>query len=92
VENALRHGIARHAGAGVIAIRARRGGNKLQLEVQDNGPGWPTKQEPEKGIGLRNTRSWLAQLYGEDNRFEIVNVAEGGVLVTVVIPFRDREA
>lgn len=92
VENALRHGIARRAGAGVIAIRAHREGNKLQLEVQDNGPGLVTKQEPEKGIGLRNTRSRLAQLYGDQYHFEIGNAAEGGVLVTVVIPFRDREA
>ncbi len=92
VENALRHGIARRAGAGVVAIRARREDARLRLEVQDNGPGLtPDKRELAKGIGLSNTQARLAQLYGSEYRFEISNAAEGGVLVSVIIPFTDRE-
>jgi len=39
VENAIRHGIAPHAGPGVIEIRAARRDGMIELQVLDNGPG-----------------------------------------------------
>ena len=73
-------------------MRAHRDGAQLRLEVQDNGPGLQTnKQELIKGIGLSNTEARLTQLYGSSFRFEIGNHPEGGVLVTIVLPFRTRE-
>ncbi len=39
VENAVRHGIARHPDAGRIAVEARRAGDMLVLSVRDDGPG-----------------------------------------------------
>ncbi len=39
VENALKHAVAPFAEPGRIAIRARREGDVLHLEVQDDGPG-----------------------------------------------------
>jgi len=90
VENALRHGIARRAGAGLLEIRARREGDKLRLHVRDNGPGLQTDANGEmvKGVGLSNTRARLDQLYGSAHSFEIGNAEGGGALVTVTIPFR----
>src|SRR5580692_11870709 len=64
VENAVRHGIAKNAGAGLIAIRAVHAGEQLQISVSDNGPGIPEGGIAE-GIGLANTRKRLHQLYGE---------------------------
>jgi len=90
VENAVRHGIARRAGAGLLEIRAQREGDKLRLQVRDNGPGLQMDSNGEmvKGVGLSNTRARLDQLYGSAHSFEIGNDGDGGVLVTVTIPFR----
>ena len=44
------------------------------------------------GIGLANTRARLAQLYGEESRFEIGSSDTGGARVTVTIPFRVASA
>src|SRR4030095_4038489 len=37
VENAIRHGIARRAGAGVLRIAARRDGDMVEVTVADDG-------------------------------------------------------
>jgi signal transduction histidine kinase len=68
VENAVRHGIARRAGAGLLEIRAQREGDNLRLQVRDNGPGLQTGASGEmvKGVGLSNTRARLDQLYGTE--------------------------
>ena len=90
VENALRHGVSRRVGAGLLEIRAQREGSKLRLQVRDNGPGLQTDADRSlvKGVGLSNTRARLDQLYGSAHSFEIGNAEDGGVLVTVTIPFR----
>ena len=91
VENAIRHAIAPRAGKGQIEVRAQRTGAKLQLQVQDDGPGLPTNQNSNgsssKGVGLANTRERLRQLYGTDQRFELANGSERGLVVTLEIPF-----
>ena len=93
VENALRHGISRRAGAGLLEIRAQREAGKLRLEVCDNGPGLQTGANRSfvKGVGLSNTRARLDQLYGSAHSFEIGNAEEGGVLVRVTIPFHSND-
>ncbi len=91
VENAIRHGIAPNENQGRIEVRAWRTNGKLLLEVQDNGPGLPTRGENgstvKDGIGLRNTKARLQQLYGAAHRFNVDNVAEGGLRVTLEIPY-----
>jgi signal transduction histidine kinase len=87
VENAIRHGIERHARPGKIVLRARRQNGQLQLEVQDNGSGLPPGGVPREGIGISNTRSRLQQLYGANHRFELQNLPAGGLLARVVIPY-----
>jgi two-component system, LytTR family, sensor kinase len=84
VENAIRHGIATRPGAGAIEIRAAMDGKNLRLEVVDDGPG--LDPEFKKGIGLTNTEARLRQLYGVAHKFELTNLARGGVLVSVTIP------
>jgi LytS/YehU family sensor histidine kinase len=88
VENAIRHGIARRADAGVIDISARRVGDELVLTVRDDGPGLPP--EPTKGgVGLSNTRARLAGLYGERATLEVANAEGAGVMVTVRLPYSE---
>ena len=87
VENAIKHGVERHARPGRIVLRAQRQNGQLELEVQDNGGGLPEGKPLREGIGLANTRSRLQQLYGAKQKFELKNVETGGLLVRVVLPF-----
>jgi sensor histidine kinase YesM len=90
VENAIRHGISRRAAAGEVEIRARRDGNHLVLTVWDDGPGPdPASTRPSAGgVGLRNTRARLLQLYGDDQTLELSGAEVGGTMARIVIPFR----
>ncbi len=103
VENAIRHGISRQSGPGLITIRARRVKDRLQIEIQDNGPGMrlgdPASDQIEShgrsgnGLGLANTRARLLQLYGADYRFELKSPngpGGGGLLVVLEIPFSEK--
>jgi two-component sensor histidine kinase len=89
VENAIRHGVAPRSRAGVIGIRAERLNGSLRLEVRDNGGGLHSEEEKtgNGGVGIANTRARLAHLYGADHRFEMRNLAGGGLLVDITIPF-----
>jgi two-component system LytT family sensor kinase len=87
VENAIQHGIARQTAAGTITIRAFQESDRFIVQVEDNGPGLGTNPNgTNSGIGLSNTRARLAQHYGDDYRFEIVNSENRGVIVTLEIP------
>lgn len=87
VENALRHGIEPQPRAGVIVLRTYREGDDLVLSVVDNGAGLPPGGPLREGIGLSNTRARLAETYGARHRFELTNQPEGGLNVTITIPF-----
>lgn len=91
VENAIRHGIAPRSTPGQIEIQAKQFDGMLRIRVRDNGPGLsvnPTaKKSLSKGLGLANTRARLEQLYGGAHRFELANAPDGGLIVTLDIPF-----
>ncbi len=88
-ENAIRHGIEPHARQGRIEVRATRVAGELVLTVSDNGTGLPPGATAFKreGIGISNTRARLAEIYGARHRFELGNRPEGGLCVTVAVPF-----
>jgi signal transduction histidine kinase len=86
VENAIRHGIARRAGAGRIEIRAWRENGYLRLEVEDNGPGLREPESPGKGIGLANTRARLERLHGQKTLLTLRGLPEGGAVASVTLP------
>jgi LytS/YehU family sensor histidine kinase len=88
VENAIRHGTARLEQAGALTIAAQREGATVVLSVEDNGPTAPDDPPPvAEGIGLRNTRERLAQLYGAAQRLTLAPRAEGGMRAEVRLPF-----
>lgn len=92
IENAVKHGIAKKAGGGVITIRAGKEMDKLAIEVCDNGKG--LSKDAEKGacgLGLANTRTRLAHLYGAEADLAVVSLGEGGFSVRLFLPF-DRSA
>lgn len=91
VENAIKHGIGPRPTPGRIAVRARRVGAMLELDVQDNGVGLSAARLTDfnRGVGLSNTRSRLEHLYGSLHRFEFRQPAEGGLLVLIAIPMAE---
>lgn len=86
VENAIRHGLTDADRTGRIVLRAERIGDRLRLEVEDNGSGLPA--EVHEGIGLRNTRERLAQAYAGQASLLLLPVAEGsGTLARIELPY-----
>lgn len=91
VENAIRHGIAPRIEPGTVRISTVLAADRfLHLEVRDDGPGVERgeKARTRKGVGLANIQSRLEQLYGSEHEFALENHPEGGVVVTISLPFR----
>jgi hypothetical protein len=84
VENALEHGASRASGMGEVTIDATIDGDDLVVTVQDNGPGL---QSNDEGVGLRNTKARLDQLYGDPASLTLTSPSGGGVLATLRLPY-----
>jgi len=93
VENAVRHGVERQTGRGLIRIRVERRDQVLRLSVQDNGPGEKPVSRPsgQQGIGLANTRARLRELYGDRARLNLDLAGDHGCLAELELPYRDHE-
>jgi two-component system, LytTR family, sensor kinase len=88
VENAIRHGVSTQLGAGRVSVCARRDAAQLVLEVMDDGHGSTNGARVEgQGIGLKNTRDRLEQLYGGAAQCALQPSANGTV-VRVTLPYR----
>jgi two-component system LytT family sensor kinase len=87
LENAIRHGVTPLAGRGRIVIASRREGEDLVLEIRDNGQGLPQDGAPRQGVGLRNVRERVAQLYGRRAQFSLAPALGGGAIATLRLPF-----
>jgi two-component system LytT family sensor kinase len=85
VENAIRHGIDRRAGAGRIDISARAVEESVEISVVDDGAGL-SQNGLREGIGLSNIRLRLEQLYGTRGAIALQGNPESGTKVAVRIP------
>ncbi len=90
VENAIRHGVAKKSEAGRVTIKAERIGERLRLEVTDDGAGLAAADLKE-GVGISNARRRLQHHFGADVRFDIGNVAAGGVSAVLEFPILAAE-
>lgn len=85
VENSIRHGFRGRKTAGVVQVRVRSAGERLNLDITDNGDGLP-RAGLREGVGLSNTRRRLEQLYASAHSFEIGDSEWGGARVRIAIP------
>jgi len=95
VENAIKHGVSKlpNSAVGRIDVTARRDGDDVVISVVDNGPAIqdPGTAFEESGVGLRNTRARLAQLYGAEHTLSLAPAPGGeGVVATLTIPYHTR--
>lgn len=90
VENAIKHGLTALPQGGAIAIRADRRDNTLRIEVHDNGRGFA--EVSGSGVGLANTRSRLAALFGEQAALTLRAAEPHGVVATVSLPLQMSSA
>lgn len=89
VENAILHGIAPKSEPGHVDVSARVDGDRLCLEVRDDGPGIPNGSvRAREGVGLANTRERLSKIYGSRTQLTLNSEPGQGVLVQIVLPYR----
>jgi two-component system, LytTR family, sensor kinase len=88
VENAIRHGIGRHKGDDVIEINARLANGGLELEVWNRNSvvDDTTERLLLRGVGLRNTKARLEQLYGPTATLIIRSLGNRGAVVLIFLP------
>jgi signal transduction histidine kinase len=92
VENALSHGIGGRAHGGCVMVKAVRDGERLHLEVADDGAGLTTSVTHHEGIGLSNTRERLRASFGDDQQFSLDSAPNAGAIARIDIPFRFHDA
>jgi len=93
VENAIKYGIAQMDEPGHLRIAARVFAGDLLLELSDDGPGanLVNGQLPEgQGVGLRNTRERLKELYGNRHSFRLKDTEPHGLTINIRIPHETR--
>ena len=91
IENALKHGVGALIRGGRIAIKASRSGDRLRIEVVDDGPGFGNSAPIER-VGLGNTRERLRAAFANDYRLALDVPPGGGAVVRIDIPFREEPA
>lgn len=95
VENAIKYAVADREEGGRIQIDAERRGDELVVTVQDDGPGIAMENGglPEfNGVGIKNIRERLFELYGDAHLFEISNNDPRGLKIEIRLPFESAPA
>lgn len=87
VENSIVHGVSVQPGAAIIRIDAGRAGDRLLIDVADNGPGFQARPGGSTGVGLSATVSRLRLLFGDDWSIDCGVSDLGGASVHLRLPF-----
>ena len=89
VENAIIHGVSPRSGPGIFEIASGVEGERLWLEVRDNGVGLSgsARSQFRSGVGLANTRDRLECLYGEAQQLDF-SEGTSGLTVRIALPLR----
>lgn len=86
LENAVRHGLAPLREGGCISVVARREGEYLRLQVDDDGVGLRVDFGERLGVGLKNVKERLQTLYSQAAKFAIGSTGTRGTSVIILVP------
>ena len=91
IENSIKHGLEPRIHGGTITLRSRLEGDRISIEVADDGVGMNTQpasalRRQGAGIGMKNVQERLEVLYGNQARFNVVSNPGRGTLVSIEIP------
>ncbi|MDJ0710185.1 MAG: histidine kinase [Woeseiaceae bacterium] len=94
IENAIKYAITPSEDGGTLRISARVQHGTLAMQLSDTGPGLGNGDNGQKssGVGLKNTRERLQQLYGDQQAFTLAPNEPSGLTVTINIPFEEQHA
>lgn len=85
VENAIKHGISKKQGDGIIILRTRDKAENIVITVEDDGIGFDmTELNKEHSVGIRNIRFRLQHLV--NGTLDIKSQIDKGTIVTITIP------
>jgi len=89
IENAMKYAISPSEEGGTVRISARVQQQTLVLQLTDTGPGLGNGNSGQKssGVGLKNTRERLQQLYGDNQAFTLAPNEPTGLRITINIPY-----
>jgi signal transduction histidine kinase len=89
IENAIKYAVTPREEGGTIRISAKAHQGKLLFTIADDGPGLKngvTQPGKSSGVGLKNTRERLKQLYGDQQAFTLAPNVPSGLAITINIP------
>ncbi len=101
LENSIKHGLEPRIHGGTVTMRSRIEGDRLIIEVEDDGVGMAPERNaptasglvrPGTGIGMRNVRERMEVLYGETAVVEINSRPGRGTRVTLAMPVLEEGA
>jgi len=96
IENCIKHGLEPRIHGGTVTLRSRLEGDRLAIEVADDGVGMnngtaPLHRRTGSGIGMKNVQERLEVLYGKQASFNVVSNPGRGTLVSIEIPANGPE-
>jgi len=85
VENAIKHGISKIPGGGVVKVKTKLEDNNLLLEVKNTGS--LSNEKSDTGFGFANSKQRLDLLYGGKASIEITEENSNEVTVRIKISY-----
>lgn len=86
VENSIKYGVGETTERCEVKLSVQLDGSWIRATISDTGPGMQLDPIVE-GVGLQNTRSRIAHLYGEEFEFHVEN-GDPGFVVKIALPIR----
>ena len=90
VENSIKYAVSTSEHGGTIRLAARVFADELLIEVCDDGPGidlGAAPVSPTGGVGLRNCRERLGEIYGAGHSCKLSNLEPRGLKISIRIPY-----
>ena len=94
VENAVVHGMADRSGPTTVSVTVRELGNEVEIDVSDDGPGFPQDildDTRPMGVGLGALRARLLGMETGRGTMTLRNRAGGGAQVVLRVATDDRD-